>query len=207
MESFSKTHDKFWQEIEKIEPARIAENTGVSYDRKKNIFRVRVIDETYVVSLTERAINSEESSQPVDSLRVEPAFEVKLIIVTYLTLGQGVTLSGEWVSERVLPSGSFFFKGLHSLPGQKIIDVYDDNIQELKNRCIQLGGKEVESSGDFGIEFFLLPKFPVRITYWKRDEEFPARVSFLLDRNADRFLYIDGILGLIKLLVKKIVRG
>ena len=198
MESFSKTHDKFWQEIEKIEPARIVENTGVSYDRKKNVFRVRVIDETYVVNLTERTINSEEPGQK------EPTFEVNLIIVTYLTLGQGVTLSGEWVSEQVLPSGNFFFKGLHSLPGQKIIDVYDDNIQELRNRCIQLGGKEIESSGDFGIEFFLLPKFPVRITYWRGDEEFPARVSFLLDRNADRFLYLDGILGLVKLLVKKL---
>jgi hypothetical protein len=205
MESFSKTHDKFWKEIEKTDPARVVENTGVSYDGKKNIFRVRVIDETYVVNLTGREISSEEPGQPVDSLRVEPAFEVKLIIVTYLTLGQGVALSGEWVSERVLPSGSFFFKGLHSLPGQKIIDAYDDNIQELKNRCIQLGGKEIESSGDFGVEFFLLPKFPARIIYRKKDEEFPAKVSFLLDRNADRFLYLDGILGLIKLLVKKIV--
>ena len=53
-------------------------------------------------------------------------------------------------------------------------------------------------------ELFLLPKVPLLILYWPRDEEFPAKVKMLFDASADRFLDVESLIFLVEGLVKNI---
>jgi hypothetical protein len=198
LDTFTKSHERFWKQILDRGPESVAAGTGVGFDKKKNTFMVKVLGDDFLADPRGMSI---ESAAPG---KRDAGFEIKLVIVTYLALGGGTALSGEWVSERALTSGSFFFRGLHALPGEKIIDSYGGNTAGLKDACKRLGGREIQCGALFGMEFLLLPKFPVRMLYWEKDEEFPARISFLFDRNADRFLYLDGILALMNMFAKRI---
>ena len=53
-------------------------------------------------------------------------------------------------------------------------------------------------------QLFLLPKLPLIVLYWPREEEFPARVKILFDSSADRYLDAESLIFLVEGLVKNI---
>jgi len=199
LESFSKSHGLFWTKLEESNSERVVINTGAIYDSQNKLYKLTVINETYVIDPVKRIIVNEYTNQE------ESDFELKVVILVYLTLAESPELSGEFVTEQMLPLGTLFFKGLHSLPKEKIINKFNNDIVKLRQKCLQLGAKEISSNGDLGMEFYLLPRFPMRMVYWKSDEEFPADIMFYFDKYADRFLYLDTILCIIKIFVKKLL--
>lgn len=50
--------------------------------------------------------------------------------------------------------------------------------------------------GDAAVEVRALPRLPITFIFWQEDEEFPASISMLFDRTADRQLPLDVILAL-----------
>lgn len=200
--SFADTHDIYWKRIGNTSPSETVKNTGVIFDPGKKIFKVRIIDEIYDVDPQNRIITCEKI------LPSKINFEIMVIAVTYLSLGEDKLISGEWVSEKTLPGGAVFFEGVHSLPANEIINEFGNDTERISKRCEALGGMKIEGiKSDIDAEFQLLPKFPVRMMYWKEDEEFPARVCFYFDKYACRYLYLDGILALINIFSKKLTKG
>lgn len=58
----------------------------------------------------------------------------------------------------------------------------------LRRACARLGGEEAAEGGDFAS---VLPAFdclPVLLRFWEADEEFPAQLQLLWDRNTCRYL-------------------
>lgn len=100
--SFAVTHEVFWKKIVEGDPAEIARKTGVLFDKERKIFRIRIINESYIVDLENKTIITE--SEPQSRIK----FELMVVVVTYLTLGDENFLSGEWVSGQMLPGGYFF---------------------------------------------------------------------------------------------------
>ena len=50
-----------------------------------------------------------------------------------------------------------------------------------------------------------LPRVPMLAQLWERDEEFPARASFLFDTTAGDHLVVDAILALSAIVAKRLV--
>ena len=42
---------------------------------------------------------------------------------------------------------------------------------------------------------------------WEPDDEFPAKVSFAVPANLDRYWQLDAVLGLMGLVVKELLRS
>ncbi len=64
---------------------------------------------------------------------------------------------------------------------------YEKDLDRLRRACAHLGGREV-AGGDFAS---VLPAFdclPVLLRFWNADEEFPAQLQLLWDRNTCRYL-------------------
>ena len=52
----------------------------------------------------------------------------------------------------------------------------------------RLGGTPTDGPGDFSAVLPVLPFFPVLLRFWEADDEFPAQLQFLWDRNSMRYL-------------------
>jgi len=54
----------------------------------------------------------------------------------------------------------------------------------------RLGGEKVEA-GDASVQLQALPRIPVQLVLWLGDEEFPSKITILLDRLVDQHLPLD----------------
>ena len=119
-------------------------------------------------------------------------FNEVLSIFDMLCKGQGrPVLSGSWESLSRL--GGFIGAG-HS--NSSMLDPYTaaftGKTRELTQACLALGGKPMKT-GDVS---FLLPVFdffPVWFQFWDGDEEEPASLRFLWDKNTLRYLHYETL--------------
>jgi len=129
-----------------------------------------------------------------DRLLEDPEFE--LLALTYLTQSQELPLDGQWISEKDLPGGSAFFRGPHALPVQPLLDRFGGDLEAFRRAGLALGGRGLQF-GDAAFRFATLPRIPSACVLWRRDEEFPARVTMMFDRSLARQLPLDVVLALV----------
>ena len=60
--------------------------------------------------------------------------------------------------------------------------VYEGKTEELRRACLSAGGQEIKA-GDAAFEFRAFPQVPLRLVFWDQDEDFPASLQILVDRN------------------------
>ena len=56
------------------------------------------------------------------------------------------------------------------------------------------------------MELWGLPRVPLRVVLWEGDEEFPSRVTILVDRTADSQLALDALLSLAQYVASALVQ-
>lgn len=102
-------------------------------------------------------------------------------------------LAHEWVNVKSLPSvlggnlargGDFF---------QYAADYFVGKTKELENACKALGGKKLEK-GDVAYELALFPFLPVVVRFWESDEEFPASLQILTDKNMLDYMHYETVM-------------
>lgn len=64
---------------------------------------------------------------------------------------------------------------------------------ELRNACISLSGKELEK-GDVAFKLNLFPFLPIIIRFWEADDEFPASLQILADRNTLDYMHYETLM-------------
>jgi len=191
-------HDHLWDTLLAQEPADVARralvrlNDGGSYE-------IDVLDETYRIDPHARNISRIQSSASG-----EPNLSICLSSVVYLASAQDVPLTGEWVSPRELPGGLQFFSGPHDLPVGGLIDRFGTDREAFESAAQRLGGRP-EQYADAAYSFRVLPRLPVAVLLWVEDDEFPARVSLLVDRTAHRHLPLDALLAALGLVQNALI--
>ncbi len=89
-----------------------------------------------------------------------------------------------------------------------VIQRFQGRVEELLALCASMGGKQ---SGDAGLGsvsliFEMLPHISLQLVFYDRDEEFPARATLLVDRNATRIVAFEVVAVLVTLLVETLVK-
>lgn len=120
-------------------------------------------------------------------------------IIMYLLEGKNVTPAGEWVSPRDLPGGAQFFRGPHGVPVNGINNKYGKNKKDFETSCQRLGGQPIDFA-DTAYSFNVFPHLPISVLLWVADDEFPARVSILVDKTAYLQFPLDALLGALLIL-------
>ncbi|MFA5858739.1 MAG: DUF3786 domain-containing protein [Elusimicrobiota bacterium] len=191
-------YDKFWETILSRKNDDIAGSTGAVYDKEGNRFYIKFLGTNVCLTPSTRLITENHTEKVVE-------YDLRIAVLTYFALSKRINLSGEWVTPQQLPSGAMFFRGVHSIPAEKIIDRFVNDTKSVIAACEAIGGAKVEvSPADVCYDFMLFPRVPVRLQYWRGDEELPPSVTLLFDRTANEFLLIDGILGVAKMFVKRL---
>jgi|Deesub1362A_J573_1020465.scaffolds.fasta_scaffold04112_4 hypothetical protein len=129
--------------------------------------------------------------------------EEEALLLDYLVNADGTRPTGRWVGFRELPHGNFYFRAFQGYTGDELVRRLD--AEGFRRAAERAGGKPIPL-GDLGYEFRTLPLIPVAVVWWKGDEEFPPKASFLFDASSDRFLPTEGLAIVGRLLCRKLVK-
>ena len=82
--------------------------------------------------------------------------------------------------------GGHVHTGLASASGP-LEQAIDRDPDAFRAACLALGGREA-AGGDACFDLDLFPDLPVRLRFWHADEDFPAQLDLLWDKNSLLFL-------------------
>ncbi len=91
--------------------------------------------------------------------------------------------------------GCRLFRGPHTLPTDKIVNRYGQDIEEFKKRCEHLGGSPL-AMADGAYSFEIANNIPVAVLFWQGDEDFPSEASLLFDQTLEDHLPLDIVYAL-----------
>jgi hypothetical protein len=130
---------------------------------------------------------------------------IKILLLHYIrTSGRG-ELSGRWVSFSELKGGmvkvSSFLRDCEE-PLREFLAKDFGRTETVLNRLGAERREDFPTKNTWRLD--LLPKMPVIILYWPREDEFESKVKIIFDSTADRFLDAESIIFLVEGLVKNI---
>ncbi len=209
-------HEGLWEQLNKLDGTKTAQRAKCQYLTNPVRYIVTLLNAEYVVNLSDRNIFSVQSGSPQSAvlgtpygghLTVEPAeFLEQLCILAYLKNAQDLPLADKLIGAETLPGGQFFFRGLHSLPTEKLKNVFGNCPEVLHRVSAQFDAERCEF-GDASIRLYVLPRLPLTIVIWRRCEEFDARASILFDQTAASQLPLDALLAAVNLTVEALVKA
>jgi len=195
-------HEGLWQQLIGLDRQKTAKRAKCQYLNKPERYVVTLLNTEYVVNLSDKQIFSVQRGSPP----VPAEFLEQLCLLAYLINAQDLPLANKLVKPEALPSGQFFFRGLHSLPTEKLEETFGDCPEVLHQIAGQFDAKRCEF-GDASIQFYVLPRVPLTIVIWHRCEEFDARASILFDQTAATQLPLDALGATVNLTVEALVKA
>ena len=76
---------------------------------------------------------------------------------------------------------------------QNTAEFFNRKTAELRNACIALSGKKL-GKGDVAFELKLFPFLPIILRFWEADDEFPASLQILADRNTLDYMHYETLM-------------
>lgn len=187
---------KLWEDLRSADPKNVCDRGKVHYE-----------DEVcYVLTSLERTVRiypGEERFESEDKTLAESA-DFQLLLLSYLLYAQKIDPAGNWVSEKDIKGGSLFFRGPHALPSAPLERRFGGDPGEFRRKALTLGGQEL-AYGDMAMSFPVLPRIPVAVVLWTQDEEFPARVTFMMDSSIEAHLPLDVIAAMVQSVTQKLI--
>ena len=195
-------HEDLWLQLDKLECQQTAQRAKCQYLTDPPSYVITLLNTEYAVDLSDKQIFSTQASpQPTPA-----GFLEQLCLLAYLINAQDLLLANKFVGPEHLPSGQFFFRGLHSLPTEKLEEAFGKSPESLYEVLERFDAKRCEF-GDASIELYALPRIPLKIVIWRSDEEFDARASILFDQTAGTHMPLDALGALANLAVKALVKA
>ena len=182
-----------WLQLQKTNPEEICRKALVSYGQQEG-FLLPFLNQTFQVLPKKRAIIP--LYQHIPTMK---SFELDLVILTYLLRAKEINISGNIINEKQIPGGEAFFRGPHALNTSPM----EKKFGEDRDAFLSVGKKlcgEVRNLGDAGICLPMLPRIPVTLILWLKDDEFPAEIKVGFDSTIVHHLPLDVIWAIINVL-------
>ena len=138
----------------------------------------------------------------------EPHVSIRIVLCHYLIRAGKGTLTEEWVSYRDFKDSAFFISNFQTNVEVPITEHFAGRTGELEDAAMKLGGRPYRGfqTGDVCFRVPSLPKVPLLLIFYDRDDDFPASCKLLFDKSAPNWLDMEclAVLGwiLAELLVK-----
>ncbi len=184
-----------WIQLEREKPEEICHKTMVSYNHEKG-FLLPFLNQTFQILPKTRSIVPLYTHAP----KIK-SFELDLIILTYLLKAKAINISGKMVNEKQIPGGETFFRGPHSLNTHPMEEIFGEDRKAFLSAGKRLNGK-VKKFGDAAICLPLLPRVPITLILWEKDDEFPAQIKVNFDSTISSHLPLDIIWAMINVVSK-----
>lgn len=199
IEQFSGKHERFniieenrlkylqqlKEEIAEINLAEAAERVGGEFSENK--LSLRIMGKKFSV---------DSKGNLYADIHINPWVAVPFF--NYVLHGQGLPVSGNWITFRELKGGSErypLFKKRCEESLKRVADVYTDLFDDMVHI---FSGKQVEEhfKSDISVVLHPLPKVPIMVCYWKPEEGLESSLNIFFDQTADQNLDIGSIFSL-----------
>jgi hypothetical protein len=192
-----KMHEQYWQQLAGLDRGQTAKRAKCKYLAECDSFAVLLLNREYLIDPTRKMVRISTDASPAGYLE-------QLCILSYLVNAKDVPLAGKLISVEKLDPGGFFFRGSHRLPVEKLANEFGPHPQSLHKVEQALNAKQL-AFGDASIELLVLPRIPLTLIIWGADEEFPARISILLDQSATLQLPLDVLFAAAMLTINTVL--
>ena len=182
-----------WAQLIREKPEEICRKALVNYDHEKG-FLLPFLNQTFQILPTKQSIIPLDMNAPYIK-----SFELDLIILTYLLRVKAIDIRGKMVNEKQIPGGETFFRGPHSLNTRPMEEIFGEDSDAFLSVGTRLNGK-VRKLGDAGICLPMLPRVPVTLILWVKDDEFPAEIKVGFDSTISHHLPLDIIWAMINII-------
>ncbi len=160
------------------DPLQIAARTALPYDETRRVFTLTLMNSVYEVTYPEFSVRFLRGEG--DRLSGYPVGQI--LILRFLTGGQFVRGSGQFLSYRDMPWGDVYFANFTNRCIRRLAFSFAGKEEAVARRMAALGGTPYEN-GDIGWEFPFMPGLLIRISIWDADEEFPPSAQILFSDN------------------------
>ncbi len=193
-------YDGLWDQLEKLDRKKTESRSKSRYLKNPERFLVMLLNTEYVVNLS----NHQIYSTGADSTQKQATYLEQLCLLAYLINASDLPPADELTKVESLPGGQFFFRGLHSLPTDKLNQTFGNRPEMLYKISSHFKAQRCKF-GDASIRLDVLPRLSLTIIIWRQCEEFDARSSILFDKTAASQLPLDALLVAVNLAVDALI--
>lgn len=186
----SSGEEKAWEILRGLDSSIVCRNASVAFDEQSGCYILKSFCTDFFVNPQERVIRSSTLSGEIIIKRYGYFFIHSCL--WYLISAKDIPLTGRFVKPVNIKDGEMFFRGSHELPLDSVANRYGDDKEAFIKRGEELCA-EVLNYGDVSLKLFPMPRIPVAIILWLKDEEFPPRADLLLDSTCELQLPLDII--------------
>ncbi len=180
---------RLFEELSRRDPQEVELPQFCIYNELKQCFDVSAWKGNYQISPAKASIEPMAGTpKPFDFFAI--------FLVNYLLSEKCSIPEGEWISEKDLVGGVTFFRGPHEVPTKIITRRFGDNLDLLRDRCIELGGQPLDMA-DLSYSFEIIGSVRVALLYWQGDEDFATEAKLLFDKSLATTLALDVVYALL----------
>lgn len=177
--------------LEGKNPVEIAKNAGVEFDEEKSILNVKSLDRIF------------QLKYPTYDLKQKGNDWHILSMLHYLDLADNTPVLSKLIHFGELKDG--LIRGARFDKTAEIeLERFLKNKEEKEVREVfkSLKGEFIDSKADLTAVFYVFPYYPVTISIWFEDEEFPATGKMFIDKTADHYLTIEDAVAVGEIMIK-----
>jgi hypothetical protein len=166
-----------WERLRAADPQTVCHSANVRYNGALEAYEFPFLNTRF------HCFPHQEAIEPIEeNPYVRLDFEFYLATLYYLLEAQPREPSGNWISEKDLPGGAFFFRGPHVFPFSPLLKLFDPHPHLFDAASQVLGGTRVDM-GDAAYSLQIYPRVPLLFVLWKGDDEFEAAMNVRFDEN------------------------
>lgn len=181
--------DALRPKIAALDFAAVASRAGARFIAQDRL-EITLLNEPYTVT----------KERIYDAAGKEPLPFLSILIYNHLAMPDLPPPAGEWITFSSVPASHAKDKAWAAHVEEVIAKHYEGNVAGLRAACERMGGSPADVAGthDAAYDFRFFPRYPVRLLFFDAvpDEDFPAQIRLLLDRNVDKHLDIESIVVL-----------
>lgn len=190
----------YYLQLSNMEPKDVCRRALCTYDTKKKCYILSIWGEDFGIYPNEcKIIRIRDYDLVTDEF-------LGVFIAHYLLNAKESEIKNEWISEKDIPGGPIFFRGMHKIPTHYIAEKYGEAFQDFNNVCQMRHGIPLDMA-DASYSFRIAPRIPVVLQFWEKDEDFMAECKMLFDRSISDHLAVDVIFGLSVVVCRWIIKG
>ena len=160
-------------------------------EQDKNYIYIHFLGRRYRINrLTGKVCWSENAFQTEEKADYN---EVMTIYDVLCCSKENCCLANEWINIGSLSAirGGALAKESHFF--QNAGDYFDGKADRLAHACEVLQGRKT-GRGDVGYELDLFPFLPISLSFWESDEDFPASLQILVDKNILDYMHYETVM-------------
>jgi hypothetical protein len=182
--------EKAWEILKRLDTNTVCKNASVKFDKKIGCYILRSFCTDFSINQKGRIIKSSTTSG--ETIINKYGYFFVPSCLWYLINAKDIPLTGRFIKPENLKGGDWFFRGSHILPLDRIAEKFQNHKEAFLKRGEKICG-ETLNYGDASIKINPMPRIPVILILWVKDEEFPARADLLLDSSCEFHLPLDII--------------